>query len=156
MWRGGGERGGRRPAGAWLEYISPRTRAPKGAIPRIPRKEISRSIIVTLDPAPPACYAKRADSDAGSSVPRAAVGFDSLARWSVCIKGASRRAPRGHCPSLALHMGYVPLALRVARVTSCHSYYTMILLIHPGKLPYLNWCISQIFRWRFSCGHCIF
>lgn len=69
---------------------------------------------VTLDPAPPACCIKRADSDAGSSVPRGAVGFDMIARWSVCIKGASRRAPRGHYSSSALHMGYVPLARQVA------------------------------------------
>lgn len=75
------------------------------------------SAIVTLDPAPPACYAKRADSDAGSSVPRAAVGSSSLARWSGCIKGASRRAPRGHCPSLALQ-GSRPLARQVAGATS--------------------------------------
>lgn len=61
---------------------------------------------VTLDPAPPACYAKRADSDAGSSVPRAAVGSDSLARWSCCFKGASRRAPRGHYRTISAS-GYV-------------------------------------------------
>lgn len=153
-----GRRGVVAPQGRGKSISAP-VPAPRRARFHVSRKKacigLSCSTIMTLDPAPPACYAKRADSDAGSSVPRAAVGSDSLARFRGCIKGASRRAPRGHCPSLALHMGYVPLALRVARVTSCHSYYTMILLIHPGKLPYLNWCISQIFRWRFSCGHCI-
>lgn len=84
---------------------------------------------VTLDPAPPACYVKRADSDAGSSVPRAAVGSDSLARFRGCIKGASRRAPRGHCPSLALHMGYVPLARQVEGVTT-KLFYKIFSYVH--------------------------
>lgn len=59
---------------------------------RAPHTSIACRTPVTLDPAPPACYAKRADSDAGSSVPRAAVGSDSLARFRGCFKGASRRA----------------------------------------------------------------
>lgn len=97
-----GRRGVVAPQGRGLSNSAHRTRAPKGAIPRTPQKEIFCSIVVTLDPAPPACYAKKADSDAGNSVPRAAVGCESLARWSGCIKGATRRAPRGHCSSSAL------------------------------------------------------
>ena len=45
------------------------------------------------------------------AVPRAAIGFDSLARWSVCIKGASRRS-RGHCRTISA-LGHVPLARQV-------------------------------------------
>ena len=103
----------------------------------IPQKEIFCSMIVTLDPAPPACYAKQADSDAGSSVPRVAVGFDMIARFRGCIKGASRRS-RGHC-SIVYASGYAPLARQVAGATS--HYAGICTFFHTRPCPYFYWSI---------------
>lgn len=144
MWGSGREKGGRRPEGAWSEYINPSYPRPEGRDSTYPLC----SAIVTLDPAPPACYAKRADSDAGSSVPRAAVGSDSLARWRGCIKGASRRS-RGHCRTMSAS-GYVPLARQVAGAT---SHYTGIFsLFHTRKLPYFYTHVCKILCRRLCCN----
>lgn len=101
--------GGSSPRRGVVRVYQPPYPRPEGRDSTYPSKRSSLkplcSAIVTLDPAPPACYAKRADSDAGSSVPRVAVGFDMIARFRGCIKGASRRAPRGHCRTISA-LGY--------------------------------------------------